>query len=230
MSIASYFAETVAARGALAAPIAFVGGVISGLNPCCFPLYPAAAATCCATRASGAREPATLLVRHSLPRSAAFVAGIAMATTMLGILAAWVGRTLAGFGGWVAALIGLVPVLVGLHFLGIIRLPLPRPVTQKGATGVIGAFVTGLLFALVLAPCGTPVLAAVLSYAALTGNVAAGGLLLFAYGLGTGLPVLAVGTVASSLAARLDGSGLRRWVDRITGVALIAMGVFVAVH
>ena len=228
MSLAELVADAVSARGLLALPLAFLGGVATGLNPCCLPLYPAAAATCCATRVPGGCASVGDSVRGSIRRSSAFIVGVALATTALGVLAAWVGRTLTGLNGWAAAGVGMVPALLGLHFLGIIRIPFPRLTASGG--GIAGAFVTGLLLALVLAPCGTPILAAVLSYAALTRNVVSGGVLLFAYGLGTGLPILVVGTLASSIASRLDGSGWRQWVDRATGVALLALGIFVAVR
>ena len=74
-------------------PLALAGGVVAGLNPCCFPLYPAAAATCCAGRCD---QPAA-----GLKSSSAFVAGVATATTLLGVAAAIAGRALSGLGGWV---------------------------------------------------------------------------------------------------------------------------------
>lgn len=206
------------AGGLVAVPLAFAGGVLSGLNPCCIPLYPAAAATCCA----GPRE----VPGGALKTSAAFVAGVAAATAALGMLAALAGHALTGLGGWASYLIALVPIAMGLHLLGLLKVPLPSyTVTAKG-TGVLGAFASGLLLSLVLAPCGTPVLAAVLSFAAYEQRVAYGGVLLFAYGLGVGLPVLVLGTAAGSLARRLDQRGWRASVDRVAGGILLALGFY----
>ncbi len=77
-----------------------------------------------------------------------------------------------------------------------------------------------------MVPCGTPVLASVLSFAALKGSVFYGGLLLFTFGIGAGLPVLLVGTAAGRLARRFDLAGARLWVDRVTGVAMLAGGLY----
>lgn len=229
MSIAQSLSESLVSGSIVAAPVAFVGGVLTGLNPCCLPLYPAAAATCCATR-GGSVSDAGRRARPSVSRAFAFVGGIALATTLLGVGAAWAGRTLTGAGVWGSLLVAAVLVAAGLHVLRVIRLPLPARKFNGTGRGAAGAFAAGLLISLVLVPCGTPVLAAVLAYAAATQHLVWGGLLLFAYGLGTGLPVLLLGTAAGGLAERLDASTWRPWVDRITGVALLGMGIFVAVR
>lgn len=210
--------SAASAGGLVAVPLAFAGGVLAGLNPCCLPLYPAAAATCCAGRcdeASGA-----------IRSSAAFVAGLAASTALLGVLAALAGRALTGVTGWASYLIALVPLLMGLHVLGWVQLPLPTMGATPRRSGVLGSFASGLLLSLVLAPCGTPVLASVLSFAAHEQSVVYGGALLLAYGLGVGVPILVLGTAAGTLARRLDRLGWRAWVDRGAGLALLALGLY----
>ena len=204
--------------GLVAVPLSFVGGVVAGLNPCCIPLYPAAAATCCAGRCDAPNA--------AIKNSGAFVAGVAAATALLGVLAALAGRALTGLGGWVSYLIALVPLVMGLHLLGWMKVPLPTLTARSNGAGVVGSFVSGLLLSLIIAPCGTPVLASVLSFAAYKRSVAYGGTLLFAYGLGVGLPILVLGTAAGSLARRLDNLGWRTWVDRGAGVALLMLGFY----
>ena len=154
------------------------------------------------------------------------MAGVATATAMLGVAAAMAGRALSGLGGWAPYVIAVVPIAMGLHLLGWIRIPLPSFSGTIRAGGAFGAFATGLLLSLVIAPCGTPVLAAVLSFAAYKQSVAYGALLLFAYGIGMGLPILVLGTAVSGLARRLDRLGWRGWVDRISGAALVVLGFY----
>ena len=204
--------------GLVAVPLALAGGVMAGLNPCCFPLYPAAAATCCAGRCD---TPAS-----GLRSSGAFVAGVATATALLGVAAALAGRALSGLGGWAPYLIAIVPIAMGLHLLGWIRIPLPSFSGTVHTGGAVGAFATGLLLSLVIAPCGTPVLASVLSFAAYKQSIAYGAALLFAYGIGVGLPVLVLGAAASGLARSLDRLGWRVWVDRLSGATLVALGFY----
>jgi len=206
---------TLADGGLIALPAALVGGVIAGLNPCCLPMYPAAAATCCAVREERAR---------SFPAALAFVGGLAVATAILGIVASAAGRTLTAVGGWIPYVVAVIPLAAGAYLLG--WLPLPPLRLQPIRARVGGAFLAGLLLSLVIAPCGTPVLASILSYAAYRGSLPYGGLLLFVYGIGMSVPVLLLGVSAAKLAARLDRSGLRRWVDRATGVLLLGMGFY----
>jgi cytochrome c-type biogenesis protein len=200
MNILAAIHATLAAGGLLALPAAFVGGFITALNPCCLAIYPAAAATCSAVREEQ---------KTSLPAAFGFVGGLALATARLGMLAATAGRALTELGGWVAYAVAIVPLAAGAHLLGWLRLP-----TIRARTG--GAFLTGFLLSLVIAPCGTPLLASILSFAAYRGSVAYGGVLLFVYGIGASVPVLLLGATTAKIAVRLDRSGLRACVDRAT--------------
>ncbi len=213
-----YLRGAASSGGLVAVPLALAGGVVAGLNPCCLPLYPAAAATCCAGRCD---QPV-----GGLKSASAFVAGVATATTMLGVAAALAGRALSGLGEWVPYAIAVVPIVMGLHLLGWFKIPFPSFSGTIRAGGFVGAYATGLLLSLVIAPCGTPVLASVLSFAAYRQSILFGGALLLAYGVGVALPMLFLGVAASELARRLDRLGWRAWVDRTTGGVLLALGFF----
>jgi cytochrome c biogenesis protein CcdA len=204
----------------VALPLAFVGGVVSGLNPCCLPLYPAAAATCCAVRGEQ--------VRPALWNAVSFVVGVALVTAILGVTAALAGGVLVGFGSRVYYFIALVPIAMGLHVLGWIRVPLPRPGKLTARQGAVGALASGMLLSVVLAPCATPILASVLSYAAYRGSVSYGGVLLLAYGLGAGVPIAVTALVAGGAATRLSEGSWQRWVNRIAGAGLIGVGFYLA--
>jgi cytochrome c biogenesis protein CcdA len=216
--VADLFRGALSGGSLAALPLAIAGGFVTGLNPCCLSFYPAAAATCCATR--GERLSSTFW------SASAFALGIALATTLLGVLAAAAGRVMTGVGGWSRYVIAAVPLVMAMHVLGWIRLPIPMASRNPNGRGVASSFLAGLLLSLVLVPCGTPLLASVLSYAAYEGSVPYGGMLLFLYGIGAALPVLVVATTAGGLAARLDGNGWRPWVDRVTGAVLLALGLY----
>jgi cytochrome c biogenesis protein CcdA len=64
------------------------------------------------------------------------------------------------------------------------------------------------------------------SVAAYAQSAAYGGTLLFAYGVGVGLPIFVLGAAASGLAQRLDSLGWRSWVDRVAGAVLLALGFY----
>lgn len=216
--------DALASGAVFAAPLALVGGVVTGLNPCCLPIYPAAAAACCANREACGDEAVRKL---SFSIAAALALGIATATTLLGVVAAVGGHTMTTLSGAWAYAIAVVPLLAGAHMLGLLRLPTFKTSALPRATGIGRAFLAGLLLALVFGPCGTPLLAGLLSYVAFEGNPAFGGALLFFYGIGIAIPVVLLGGAAAKLAARLEKNGARAWVDRATGTLLIAMGLYI---
>lgn len=115
---------------------------------------------------------------------------------------------------------------MGMQVLGWVHLPLTPFSTENSQLKVASAFGCGFLLSLVIAPCGTPVLASVLSYAAFKGNAYYGALLLFVYGLGAGIPLLAAASVSTRFAQRLDLRGYRLWVDRTTGALLLGLGLY----
>lgn len=207
------------ARGSLVAlPLSLVGGLIAGFNPCCLALYPAATASCCVGRDCRPRRSST-----NACAAFAFLLGIGAAMALLGIGVSLAGR-ITGLGSFARYLVALVPLVMGLSLLGWIHLPFDRlsrlPIRNGGAFGM------GFLLSLVIAPCGTPLLASVLSYAAYQGQMLYGAVLLFIYGLGVGTPLLLAGTAAGSLAQWMDKAGWKIWVDRATGVMLLGLGFY----
>ena len=200
----------------VALPLALTGGVLAGLNPCCLALYPAAAGACCSLE-----EPQT--VRRSFGNAIAFALGLALAIAALGVFAAYIGRV-AEVGTPVKYAIAAIPVLMGIYRLGWVKFTAftPKPLQP----GLGGAFGTGLLLSLVIGPCGTPVLASVLSYAAYKQSFIYGGLLLFLYGLGSGLPLVLVGTAAGGFLKRLDCIRFGRLMDPLLGSSLVLVGFY----
>jgi cytochrome c-type biogenesis protein len=213
-------AQLVEGGGLVALPVALVAGLLAGLNPCCLPIYPAAAGCCAALRRDS--------VRGNLGVATAFVLGGCTTTTALGVVTGLAGRAFAGLGAWPVYVIAVVPLVLGLHMLGVFRLPLPGGVTDtaKAPRGSLGAFTTGALLGLVITPCATPVLAGLLAYVAATGDPLWGGTLLFVYGLGLGVPVFLLGTAAATLLTRLSSERARELAKGVMGVALIGVGLY----
>jgi cytochrome c biogenesis protein CcdA len=65
---------------------------------------------------------------------------------------------------------------------------------QPVRTGILGTFLTGSLFSLVILPCATSVLASILSYSAGRDNALYSSSLLFTYGAGIGAPLFVFGS------------------------------------
>ena len=215
MDFLAAFSQALSAGNMAALPLALMGGLVAGMNPCCLALYPAAAGAYCSVKEESIRRP--------LGNAIAFVLGVAIAVASLGVLAAYIGRVVV-IGTPVKYAIALLPVLMGVYRLGWVRLP--RQTLKRSPLGVGGAFGSGLLLSLIIGPCGTPVLASVLSFAAYQQSYLYGGLLLFLYGLGSSLPVMLLGTAAGGVLKRLDCSRFGSWIDPTVAGLLILLGFY----
>lgn len=208
-------ANALSSGSALALPIALAGGVLVGLNPCCLAFYPALAASCCATTVADRARTGWA--------AAALVAGTASATTLMGLLATLAGHAMGAFGRGPRYALAFVPLVMGSHLIGWLRLPLPTARATRGIR-LASAFSAGFLLAFLVGSCGTPVLAAILAYVAYQGKLLFGATLLSAYGIGTGLPLLAAAIGADELARTAVTAA--PWVERAAGLVLLGLGYY----
>ena len=199
--------------------LTFIGGVVTGFNPCCYTMVPAIVGYL-----GGYCEPS---VKRCLWLSGWFALGVATATALLGLVVILVGGFFGGVHPALRYALALVPILMGLHLLRVINIRVPGLQNWKAVgVGALGAFLTGLVFSIVILPCATPVLASILAFAAGHGGVLYGSGMLFTYGAGIGLPVVLVGTSIGFM-SRLRS--VRRWwgiVHRASGVILIGLGLY----
>lgn len=219
-----------AAEGSAAfAPLAaFLGGALTALNPCVLAMIPLMigfAAGITGRTAEGRAWPRTLA--FSLVFVAGFALELALLFAVLGPAVQWLSA-----GWWEYVLVAICAAL-GLHLLGVLRLPsLPLPAKATRTAGVLGALVLGFLFGLVSLPCTGPVLLLLIGLVPEVGAARAGALL-FLYGLGHCLLIIAVGT-SVGLAGTLIGStrvqSVARRVRQAAGVIILATAAWMLVR
>ncbi|MFG6666476.1 protein-disulfide reductase DsbD [Halomonas sp. HNIBRBA4712] len=146
--------------------------------------------------------------------SASYVLGMASTYALVGVLMGLFGAGLNLQARLQSApvLIGfaLLFVLFGVAMLGAFNLRLsPRLAqhverwqTRAQQSGPLGLALAGALSVLVVSPCVTAPLAGALVFISSTGDAWMGALVLFALGLGMGLPLLLVGTFGTTLLPR----------------------------
>ena len=236
----------------LAAPIAFAAGVVSFLSPCVLPLVPgylsfitgltgaelageepANASTASAGAPAGATavkvHDAEALVRTKgrvLLGSLLFVLGFTFVFVSYGALFGALGQALVQYQQTISKVLGLLVIVMGLAFLGLVPgFQREFRVHKLPTIGLWGAPVLGVLFGLGWTPCIGPTLGAVQTLAFTEASAARGALLSFFYCLGLGLPFIIVGLLFRRAMGTIGW--VRRHsllVMRIGGAMLVAIG------
>lgn len=205
--------------------IAFVGGFLTSLTPCVYPLIPITISIFGAG-SGGSRARAFLL-------SLIYVLGIVITFSALGFIVAKTGAVFGQFlaNAWVAGLIALVFFILSLSLFGAFEMQLPTPLLQKLTTGNKGGglgkpLFMGMVAGLIASPCTGPSLGAILTYAAVSGNEWQGLFMLIAFALGLGLPFLVLGTFSGLLAARPKPGNWMDGVKSVMGIAMIVVALY----
>ncbi len=195
---------------------AFVGGFLTSLTPCVYPLIPITVSLFGARDEAVSRPKAMML-------AAAYVCGMGAMYASLGIFSALAGK---GFGtqlanAWVVGPIAILFLAMAASMFGAFELNLPPSVaaqlTKVGGKGPGGAFAMGLVGGIIAAPCTGPVLASILAYVATTHSVGLGAGLLFTYAIGMGMLFFFI----AAFAVRLPKSGA--WMEAVKGVFGVCM-------
>ena len=205
-----------------AAGLVFLGGLLTALTPCVYPLIPITVAV---FGGQGAQRPSR---GRSAVLTSSYVLGMAATFVALGMFAARAGKA---FGTvlsspWVVVGLALFFVAMAASMFGAFELALPSGIAQRlnrvGGAGLGGAFSMGLVAGLVAAPCTGPVLAGILAFVGQRQSIVLGAALLFLYALGIGVPFFIIGVFSFSLGR----SG--PWMDAVKslfGIALLALAV-----
>jgi cytochrome c-type biogenesis protein len=199
------------------------------ITPCVLPLVPGYLSAMSAVEANRLGQPgaARRVVLSSLP----FIGGFTVVFVVLGAGAAAVGGILDS--DRQAELAGLVLVVLGLTFIGLLPWPerVVAPGLLSGARRRGSSTLLGAAFAVCAAPCIGTVLASILVIASDTGTVLRGAVLLAAYSAGLGLAFLLAGV------AFTQAMGTFRWlrdhyvvIRVVGGLMLVALGLLLFFH
>ncbi|MGE5579114.1 MAG: cytochrome c biogenesis CcdA family protein [Bacillota bacterium] len=172
-----------------------------------------------------------------------FIAGLALALTLAGIVAGALGMALILTAPWVRWVAGLGFILGGASYLGLFgarakcEMPLagagttltPTP-TQGTLPRPLSGAMMGALYGVSASPCSTPALLAILAMVAATGSIARGAVLLLFYSLGQSVLVASAGLATSAMRGTLESArGLRalETLRKAGGAVIILFGLYI---
>jgi thiol:disulfide interchange protein DsbD len=201
---------------------AFLGGLLLSFTPCVYPLIPISAGFI-GVRSAGSRL-------KGLALSLTYVSGIAITYSLMGLLASLTGSLFGVISSHpltnLAA--GTIIIIFGLSMLDIFTLSLPNiarlPALKKGS--YLSTFFLGLSSGLVIGPCLTPALGAILAYLATKKNIIYGMSLLFCFAYGMGFILILAGTFSSLLVNLPKADRWMVYIKRLAAFILLAMGAY----
>lgn len=203
----------------VALPLIFVAGVFTSFSPCILSMLPVLVGYV------GGYSNASRIKGFSM--SLLFVLGLGVTFAILGITAASFGKVFGQIGTYWYVIMAAVAIIMGLQLLGVLQISLPGLKTVPVKTkGILGSFLMGLFFGLVASPCATPVLAVIMTYLAVKGDLVFGGLMLFVYGFGHGVPLLIAGTFTGALKSLRQFQRYSSIITYASGGILILLGAY----
>jgi len=202
----------------------FLEGVITFISPCLLPMLPVYISYFAANETDK---------RKTLTNALGFVLGFTLVFVAMGAFMGTVGRLASDYATAVNIVAGLIVIVFGLNFLGILKIGFLNRAggyhVQVKALGFFSSLLLGLVFALGWTPCVGAFLGSALLLASLQGSLAQGIMMLLAFSLGLGLPFL----VSALLIERLKGAFdfMKRHyqiIHWLSGGLLIAVGILMA--
>ena len=226
----------------VAAGVAALVGLISFASPCVLPLVPGylsyvaglvGTGAPAAAPASGSGGTATAVRTEVSPRARMvlgallFVLGFTAVFVAFGAAFGGLGRLMLQYADVLNRVFGVVTILVGLGFLGLLPLlQRTKRLSARPAAGLAGAPLLGVVFGLGWTPCLGPTLSAVYSLAFTEATATRGALLGVAYCLGLGIPFVLVALGARwAMGTTTFLRRHARTVTRVGGAVLVLVGL-----
>jgi cytochrome c-type biogenesis protein len=214
---------------AVGAATAMGAGLVSFLSPCVLPLVPGYLSYVAGHSLEELRDRPAMRAR-AVPLALSFILGFALVFMILGASATALGGALLQWRYELGLVAGVIVTGFGLHLAGITPLALLQHDVRfhhnvRGGRA-FGAFVMGLAFAFGWTPCIGPILGAILTLGASTGDVPTGTALLGFYAAGLGVPFLVAALFTDRLLTqlrRLSKFGYR--LQQLAGAVLVVMGL-----
>ncbi len=207
-----------------------VGALFAGLlltfTPCVLPLIPILSSVIAGQGESITRAKGGFL-------AVIYVLGTAVTYAGMGALAGATGDQLQAYfqNIWAIGALALIFFIMALSMFGVFEIQLPSSLQsrlQSGTTNLSGAvipvFILGLVSALIVGACVSPVLISFLSVAVSQADPYLGAQLMFMMALGMGIPLIALGFGAGYIIPRAG-----RWMESIKhlfGIMLIGVGIY----
>lgn len=202
--------------------ISFLEGIITFISPCLLPMLP----VYISYFAGGESN-----VRKTFQSALGFVLGFTMVFVSLGAFAGTLGRMLQEYQNVVNIVCGVVVILFGLNFMGVLKIPVLNMTTKLDVSvngnGFWQSILFGIIFSVGWTPCVGTFLGSALLLASREASAVKGLVMLVLYSLGLGIPFM----ISAILIDVLKGlfqfiKSHYKVINICSGIFLVVMGIF----
>ncbi len=202
----------------------FLEGIITFISPCLLPMLPIYISYFAAGETGKKR---------ALTNSIGFVLGFTVIFVIMGAFAGTAGKLISGYMPLLNVVTGLIVIVFGLNYLGVLKIGLLNRVSGKQMAvpdlGFFSAMLFGLIFSIGWTPCVGAFLGSALLIASVEGSLLTGVSLLLAFSLGLGLPFVVSALLIDRLKSTFEFIKRNyRTVNLISGGLLVVIGILMA--
>lgn len=204
--------------------ISFLEGIITFISPCLLPMLPIYVSY---FAGSGQRD-----VKKTLKNAIGFVLGFTVVFVLMGAFAGTIGSFLKQYQTVVNIVSGLIVIIFGLNFIGVLKLNLFKGMSNNMNTdnlGFFSSFTFGIVFSVGWTPCVGAFLGSALAMASQQGQTVAGMIMLLCYSLGLGIPFVLSAILIDNLKNTFNFIKKNyKVINIICGTMLIVIGILMA--
>lgn len=203
--------------------IIFIEGFASFLSPCVLPMLPMYV-----SYFAGQDKD----LKKTIINSLGFVLGFTIIFVLLGIFASTLGKVITANSRYINIIFGIIIIIFGMHYIGILNIKILNKSKgiqkNKDKLSFFSAIVFGMIFSVCWTPCVGVFLSSALMMSATSESVLKGGIMLFIYSIGLGIPFI----LTSIFLERLKNTFnlIKKHYDiinKIAGIILIFSGIMI---
>lgn len=203
--------------------MAFLEGIVTFISPCMLPMIPVYISYFAGNKTGGKKT-------NALTNALGFVLGFTIMFVILGAFAGSIGSALRQHAATVHLVTGLVIILFGLNYIGILKIGFLNATKKFDANTKNLNFISSLFFGFVFSvgwtPCVGAFLGSALMMAASSPNRMDGILMLLCYSVGLGIPFVLSALLIDRLKAAFDFIKRNyKVINIVSGIALIVLGI-----
>lgn len=201
--------------------LSFLEGIITFISPCILPMIP----VYITYFANGEENK-----KKSVTNALGFVLGFTIVFVALGAFAGFLGGLLIKYETVVNILTGLVVVIFGLNFMGVLKIGFlnktKKAEVEVKSTGFGGSVLFGIVFSIGWTPCVGAFLGSALMLASQQGTALQGIFMLVLYSVGLGIPFVLSAVLIDRLKSIFDAIKRNyRTINIVSGGLLVVIGI-----